>query len=150
MAVRVIKMDRGKNECFGLLPHLHEAMLEFGREYQQRGMDVMCRRYELDFISETRNAIAWVAWDDDARQLRGHIVAFVEPLFDVPVVYVQQLHIESRYITDEMRQSALADFDQWARDRGCAEIMAVARVDCPRLWKRYGFEPWRALYRKTL
>lgn len=143
-------MSREKAECFALLPHLTEAMLDFGREYQQRGVPEICARYELDFVADTRNSVAWVAWDDDAQKLRGHFVAFVELLFDVPVVYVQQLQIHSRYVTREMREGAIAEFEQWARDRGCAEVMAVARVDNPRLWKRFGFNHWRALYRKEL
>ena len=110
-------MSRHKTECFALLPKLTEAMLEFGREYQQRGIPTMCRRYEAEFIADgapvgdgsfyQSQSAAWIAWDDDAQALRGHLVAFIEPLFDAPVVYVQQLHIASRYVPRAMRDQVL-------------------------------------------
>lgn len=141
-------MTREKGECFGLLPKLAEAMLEFGITYGQHGADEMYRRFEASFILGDDSAAAWLGLDGDT--LRGHLVSFVEPVMGKPTAHVQQLHIVSRHVPQWARDQVQEEFEQWARDRGCFSVMAITRVDYPRLWKRFGFERWRAVYTKEL
>lgn len=141
-------MVREKDECFALLPRLSEAMLEFGVQFEQHGAAAMYRRFEASFITEDSNAAAWLGLEGDT--LRGHFVAFIEPILDKPVAHVQQLQIDSRHVPQWAREQVMNEFEQWARDRGCTESMAITRVDYPRLWKRFGFERWRAVYKKAL
>lgn len=148
MSFRVIRMSRSKDECFALLPRLAEAMLEFGVQFGQEGAEGMYRRFEASFILDDGQAAAWLGLDGD--KVCGHFVAVVEPINDRPVAHVQQLQITSKDVPAWAREQVMAEFDQWARERGCTEVMAITRVDYPRLWKRFGFERWRAVYRRTL
>ena len=141
-------MTREKDECFALLPCLAEAMLEFGVKFEQQGAEAMYRRFEAGFIMSDNNAAAWLGLEDD--KVRGHFVAVIEPLLDKPVAHVQQLQIDSRHVPRWAREQVMNEFEQWARDRGCTESMAITRVDYPRLWKTFGFKRWRAVYKKAL
>ena len=141
-------MERHKDECFALLPRLSEAMLEFGIKFGQYGAESMYYRFEASFIANDETAAAWLGLEDDA--LRGHFVAVIEPILGKPVAHVQQLQIDSRHVPKWAREQVLGEFEQWARDRGCVESMAITLVDYPRLWKKFGFERWRAVYKKTL
>ena len=142
-------MTREKSECFALLPMLSEAMLEFGIKFGQFGADEMYRRFEASFIMNDGNDAAWLGLDDEGR-LRGHFVAVIEPILGKPVAHVQQLQIDSRHVPKWAREQVMCEFEQWARDRGCTESMAITLVDYPRLWKKFGFERWRAVYKKVL
>ena len=148
MSFRVVRMTREKEECFALLPRLSEAMLEFGVQFEQHGATAMYRRFEASFIMEDSNAAAWLGLEGNT--LRGHFVAFVEPILDKPVAHVQQLQIDSHHVPQWARDQVLNEFEQWARDRGCKRTEQGGGGDIPRLWKRFGFERWRAVYKKTL
>ena len=141
-------MTREKDECFALLPKLSEAMLEFGLKFGQHGAADMYRRLEASFILDDGSAAAWLGLEGDT--LRGHFMAVIEPILGKPVAHVQQLQIDSRRVPSWAREQVLNEFEQWAREHGCAESMAITRVDYPRLWKKFGFERWRAVYKKTL
>ena len=141
-------MARDKDECFALLPRLSEAMLEFGVKFGQYGAPDMYRRFEASFIVNDNSAAAWLGLEEDT--LRGHFMAVIEPILGKPVAHVQQLQIDSRHVPSWAREQVLNEFEQWARERGCTESMAITSVDYPRLWKKFGFERWRAVYKKTL
>lgn len=160
MSVRLVRMQRHKAECFALLPKLTDAMLALGLSLNQRNIAMVCRRYEADFVADGQPLgndtfyepqwAAWLAWDDEAQAIRGHLVAAVELFADTPVVYVQHLEIVSKLVPQDVRDQAQAELEAWARSKGCAEIMMMTRFDYPRLWRPFGFKRWRALYRKEL
>lgn len=153
-------MARHKSECFAILPRLTDAMLSLGARLQQRNIPLICRRYEADFIADgaplpdgkfyVPNWAAWVAWDDEAQALHGYLVGVVELFADQPVVYVNQCEIVSKHVPLPLQEQILSEFDAWTREKGCTEILMMTRIDYPRLWKRFGFERWRAVYRRPV
>ena len=160
MSARLVRLSRDKIECFAMLPKLTEAILSVAVSLEQRGMANVVRRLEADFVLAgtlldggqfyVPTSAAWLAWDDEAAQVKGHVAASIETLFDTRLVVVSQAALLAPDIGQELRDQWSEAFDAWMLEQGCREAVMMTPHDYPAVWRPYRFHHWRAVYRREL
>jgi hypothetical protein len=150
-AVRVVRMQRAADECWGLLPTLRRRILAFGRQFLLEMQEAFADRVEAAIVGADPTVAAWLVVDPLAGEVVGHAITLEELYNGSKVGWVVQAVSDHRRVPMATQRGIMDEILEWARGRGLKELFVLTKRRRPRAWAElYGFQEHRFLYRREV
>ena len=159
--MRLIRFSSKNDECWAHAPAVKRAIEAAGVAFHQKAATTVAERCLANFLMEDHPLIpldqqnttaVWYIWDDEARCLRGHLVALQGEWDGSAVCFIYQIWVTPRWsgrrdpVFRALPDTAAVEVDHYARSRGADRILMYT-LRPSRFWRlRWGYHLHRFMY----
>lgn len=150
---KVVELWSGDQHSWALMPAMLYRIGTFAQRYDSDAdTSMMIAHLKMAFVHPKPSAVM-LAMLDEKGTLIGHLLVTIESWFGTSFATIVQYEVDKGVrVPRGFQKIALARIEEWAKERGCTFVQALARnATVARAFTTFhGFEENRVVVRKSL